>query len=189
MGYAVELNLDPGSAARVQTLWDELAGAGITSEMPDLGAYPHVSLAVFDEIEPARIRPVLESFAGSHRPIQVRLASVGTFPSEEGVVYLAPVVTPELLALHADFHERLRESGLVGWEYYLPGRWVPHCTVGIFLPPEKVPETVSRVRAADVFGPADLVEVTLIEFKPVRTLLSFPLSERVTGVSTGDGHE
>jgi 2'-5' RNA ligase len=175
MGFAVEANLDPGAAARVRALWDDLARRGITSEMPEMGADPHVSLAVFDEVDPKALGPVLDSFARGREPLELRLASVGSFPTAEGVVYLAPVVTPALLEWHADLDRRLERLGARAWDYYRPGSWVPHCTVALSLDPDGVAEAVRVTRESGVFGPAALDEIALVEFRPVRRLFARPV--------------
>jgi hypothetical protein len=41
------------------------------------------------------------------------------------------VVTPALLDLHAAYHAMDEELGATCRVYYLPGRWVPHCTLSM----------------------------------------------------------
>lgn len=96
MGYAVELNLSQDSAARVVEVWEGLARASISSRMLDLGAQPHVSLAVCEELDPTQLREELRRFAETTRPLSLKLSSAGAFPTAEGVMFLAPVVTQEL---------------------------------------------------------------------------------------------
>ena len=128
MGYAIELNLSPASSARVVGLWEDLARASISSSMLDLGAQPHISLTVVDELDPALLRADLSRFAERTPLLSVDLASAGTFPTAEGVLFLAPVVTPELLEIHRGFHRLLSDRGVESVAYYRPGNWVPHCT-------------------------------------------------------------
>jgi 2'-5' RNA ligase len=54
---------------------------------------------------------------------------LGTFPGDEGVLFLATTVTADLLAFHAQVHAALANQPIQHWPYYLPGNWVPHCTL------------------------------------------------------------
>jgi len=46
-----------------------------------------------------------------------------------GAVFLGVPVTTELLAFHADIHAALAGQPVDHWPHYLPGTWVPHCTL------------------------------------------------------------
>jgi 2'-5' RNA ligase len=176
MGYAMELNLSQDSAARVVELWERLAKESISSTMLDVRAQPHISLAVFEELDPAVLRAGLRRFAEVTRPLQVVLSSVGVFPTGEGVVFLAPVVTQELLVVHHRFHNLLRDRGIGSAEYYRPGNWVPHCTVAMGVAADKIGPALELCLQSEAFGAVELDEVSLIEFRPVREIYAFPLA-------------
>ncbi|MEZ4662841.1 MAG: 2'-5' RNA ligase family protein [Caldilineaceae bacterium] len=175
MGYAVELYADAQMETVVRGLWQTLADRGVTSLMPDLGARPHISLTVFDELHPPDLHDALQKFAAETAPIPLQFSTVGVFPSTEGVVFLAPVVTPRLLEIHADFHARMAARGLPSNPYYQPENWGPHCTVAINLPPEQIPAAVTICKDAPIFHAFSLMGLELIEFRPVKTIYEFPL--------------
>lgn len=178
MGYAIELNLSQKSAVQVVRLWEDLARASISSAMLDLAARPHISLAVIDELDPELIRDDLSCFAEVTPPLWVDLASAGTFPTAEGVVFLAPVVNPELLGVHRRFHRLLSDRGVECEEYYWPGNWVPHCTVAIDLPADKIGAAIETCVQSEAFGAVELDELSLISFRPVREIYTYPLAGR-----------
>jgi 2'-5' RNA ligase len=178
MGYAIELNLSQKSAARVVKLWEDLARASISSTMLDLGAQPHISLAVVDELDPEVLRDDLSRFAEVTPPLWVDLASAGTFPTAEGVVFLAPVVTPELLGVHRRLHRLLSDGGVECAEYYWPGNWVPHCTVAIDVAADQIGAAIEMCVRSDAFGAVELDELSLIDFRPVREIYTYPLEGR-----------
>jgi 2'-5' RNA ligase len=178
MGYAVTLNLSRDSAARVVQVWESLAREAINSVMLDVGAQPHISLAVLTDLNPEVLRVDLSRFAEGTPPLAVDLAFAGTFPTAEGVVFLAPVVTQELLGVHRRFHRVLRERGVDPVEYYWPGKWVPHCTVAIDVAPDKMGAALEMCVHSEAFGEVELDEVSLIEFRPVREIYAFPLAGR-----------
>lgn len=178
MGYAIELNLSEDSAARVVRLWERLARAGINSAMLDLGAQPHISLAVLAHLDPEVLRVDLRQFAEATPPLQVVLNSAGAFPTAEGVVFLAPAVTRELLAVHGRLHSLLKDREVECVAYYRPGKWVPHCTVAMGVAPDKLGAALALCLRSEAFGPVEIDEVSLIEFPPVRELYAYPLGGR-----------
>lgn len=178
MGHAVQLLLGATSRERVLALWQLLADEGVSSLLPDLGSVPHISLAVFDDLEVERILPVLADFARETSSVPITFAAAAAFPGDEGVVYLAPVVTGELLDAHEDFHARLAATDLECHPCYRPGSWVPHCTVGQDLPAGAIATALDHARRANVFGPAELDALTLVAFRPVVTLKTIALAKR-----------
>ena len=53
-------------------------------------------------------------------------------------LFLAPVVTAPLLAVHVRLNDVLQERGIVQWPHYLPGSWVPHCTLAMNVTPAEL---------------------------------------------------
>lgn len=176
MGFAVEVYFDQQTERRIRRLWQELADRNVCSVLPAIGSRPHLSLAVYDHVDPEEVRPALAELAALQAPLQVDLTSVGTFPGAECVVFVAPDATPELLDLHRRVCARLAEFGLRTHEYYRPGRWVPHCTIAMELEPAQVPRALEICRASDVCGPSSIVEIGLVQFRPVCEICTFPLS-------------
>jgi 2'-5' RNA ligase len=167
VGFAVELNFDPVTTAKIRDLWIQLADADISSFMLDVHAEPHISLAVFDDIDLVSAGEMVADFASWCPPISIKLGAVGSFPTAEGVVYLAPIVTAQLLEVHGHFHTRLTECGLLQRAYYKPDNWIPHCTVAAELKPHEVGPAVDLCRAANLFDAGTLNSVAVIEFRPV----------------------
>ena len=174
MAFAVILYLDPVTDAEVRSLWQLLSERQISTVMTDMGIRPHISLAGLEHVEAESLCQALDVFAHSTRPVSVRFGGVGTFPTEQGVVYLAPVVTFELLQLHARFNYLVTELGLVSHEYYVPGNWVPHCTLAIDLTPDEVAAVVAIGCRSNVFHTAALTHIGLVEYMPIREICTFP---------------
>ena len=176
MGYAVELYFDPVSDRAVRRIWSEIAdGVGI-STVSASGGRPHVSLAVYsDGLDHHSLSRELSAFSRSLIPFGFDLGSVGTFPTNEGVVFLAPVVTSELLDLHERFHTAFAKYGDWSSTYYLPGNWVPHCTVATDLTDAVIGQAVQHCR--EYFRPmrGRFQEIGLVEFRPIRELTTFKL--------------
>ena len=180
MGFAVELSFDAEADTAVRRLWERLEEHGISDVMPSLGACPHISLAVFDSVDTGALRGELKRFAAAEACIDTRFSAVGTFPTDECVVYLAPVVTRELLEMHARLHARLDALGMDSVENYRPGNWIPHCTVALDLLHGSVSRAIESCFHGHFFIPVRLQAVQLIEFRPVTTLCSYSLKDAGT---------
>ena len=170
MGYAVELLLEDTATKTIRDLF-----VATNSLMSRIGASPHISLAVFDTVDPSGLISVVRSFASNTQAFNVRLSSVGIFPGEENVVFLAPVVTSELLKLHQSFHEQLKAAGLSSDPSYFPGSWVPHCTITMEERLPRMLDTVRSIHGEKVLGEYRVSSIHVVEFRPVASLASFDL--------------
>ena len=70
----------------------------------------------------------LRSVLAQHRPA-LHLTVLGALPGSQGVPFPGVAVTESLLTLHARTHQALAGQPVTHWPYYLPGHWVPHCTL------------------------------------------------------------
>lgn len=175
MAFAIELFFDRDGENRIQALWQKLAESRVSSFLLDLWARPHLSLAVFDEADPGRLKPAIQEFAAAHAPLELQFCSVGAFPGDPAVVFIQPVITRELLDMHERFHAILPGCGVESHLLYSPGKWMPHCSVAQDLARGSIGRAVELVHAAFPLGTARCVELGLIEYRPVRELFRFRL--------------
>ena len=156
--FAVELSLDPEADAAVRRLWERLDDAGV----PSLGGggagpyRPHVSLAVFEEGDPARLWAELSDPVGSGVGLPLEFAGPGSFPTADGVVFLQVVPTGHLLAFHAQVIAAYSATPSRLRPYYDVGRFVPHCTLATGL------DEGARAVAAEVLADATLPTVARV---------------------------
>jgi 2'-5' RNA ligase len=132
--YSIELRFDDALTEAI-ALWSEAIAE--RAELAHGVAEPHLSLAVYDDregVDPDKLVGALDRLAPRYPPTPVTFASAGVFPTEERVLFLAPVVTPQLLTLHHAYHSLTAALRPLCRSHYLPGRWVPHCTLAMFLP-------------------------------------------------------
>jgi 2'-5' RNA ligase len=172
VAYAVELALDDRAGHVVRGLWRELSTIGVTW-MDTSGAEPHVSLAIWDTIDRAPFAAELARFAAETAPIAVTFDAVGSFPGS--AIYLRPVANPTLADVQRRLHERFRTLGSGAWPYYVPGAWVPHCTVAMEFPPERMHQALDIVQRAPLPLVGRLESAAIIEFRPVREVARYPL--------------
>jgi 2'-5' RNA ligase len=176
MSFAVELYFDPSAEAAVRELWKSVADAGVSTALLDGIQRPHITLGVCDELV-ASFKNDLARYARGLKQIEVTLSHVGCFTGAEGVVFLAPTVTRQLLELHAHFHRFFDEHASKKWPYYLPGAWVPHCTLAFRLTPAQIVQAVQIASHAKLPLTCQIHEIGLLSGigEPEKQLVSFPI--------------
>lgn len=166
MAFAVELDFDPKTEGVIRAAWQRLAELGVSTGMADAQVRPHVTLSMAEEIDEDDFLTWLRGFAVQVRPFKVLFQAIGIFPTAEGVVYFTPTVTQSLLDVHASFHRTLPESWRNPRSYYLPGRWVPHCTAALFLKPVEIPAAITACMQTALPIEGQFEWITLIETHP-----------------------
>jgi 2'-5' RNA ligase len=179
MPFALELALDPASAAVVRAAWRVLAAAGFPL-MAELGANPHVSLAIWDEIDVAAMSAAVAEVGRQTAGLQIVFDRVDVFPTT-GVVFLAPARDAALHDVQARWHQRLGVHGRYPWPHYAPGVWVPHCTLAQDLGSG---DDLASARSVAARTPLPIVgrleRAELVRFRPVHCLSAAPLAAGAT---------
>ena len=176
MPYAVELFLDEASAGLVDRAWQELERSGVSSYLAQSASRPHITLAIYDSVDMAAIQEKLEALARQLSPFAVDLHGLGVFSGDADAVFLAATVTQRLLAMHSLCHKCLADACGPADLYYLPGNWVPHCTIAVDVSPSLTPKVVEICQRMDLPRKATIEHIGIVEFRPVRHLFCFPLN-------------
>jgi len=176
MPFGISLTFDAQTDQLVRSVWQRLASQKISSSMIDTGYPPHVTLAVWDSPDATFMAPGIEKIVAQAPPVRAVIESAGLFLHDGGAVYLAPTVTSELLELHRAVCGVLAEQNANVREYYKPGWWIPHCTLAIGLPPERLPDAISVSREIALPGSSSFAELGIGRFPPGERLYTFPLA-------------
>lgn len=130
MVQALEFFFDDTADRAVRALWDRLDRAGVPSMggRSHGGHRPHVSFASAASIPPATRNALRTDLRRLSIP-RLWLSTLGVFATTENVLVLSAVVDTELLAVHSAVHDVLAGRVRHPSAYYLPGSWVPHCTL------------------------------------------------------------
>ena len=140
-----------------------------------------MSLAVYDDedqVDAAVASDLVAALAARGARSETAFASLGVFPTKENVLFLAPVVTPTLLDLHAAFHAMAQRLRATCRPYYLSGRWVPHCTLSMQGPIAGVHDGLGHL--ARNWRPlrGTLRSVVLIRVPPLATIVEHALDRQ-----------
>jgi 2'-5' RNA ligase len=175
MSFAVQFYFDPQTEAAILLAREKLLRRGIHPIPDEMPGRPHLTLGIWNGKSPHGLVPRLETLAAGLPASDVLFSSAGVFPTREGVIFLAPVVTQQLLEVHAQVHREVVSPGLEADRSYLPGNWVPHVTLAIFLPDWEMHAAVDIAREAPMPLTGRVTALGIIEFPPVKEIATFPL--------------
>ncbi|ARJ21797.1 hypothetical protein B7492_11335 [Bacillus mycoides] len=125
--YAIIATFDRVFTYKIRELQSELTNIIGTNQLA--GVEPHITLADYNELDVNLYTEKLKEFVAFQENIAaVTFPSVGTFPTNR-TIFLAPTITDELLRLHHSYHDYFKVFHDNLQSYYVPGKWVPHCTI------------------------------------------------------------
>lgn len=175
---AVCVFFDAETEAIIRELWTQIASAGISSEMPDVGWRPHITLAGCDQLDILHYESALQDFSRQSSVLPITFSSVGCFVAPKSTLFLAPTITQDLLDLHRRHQSIVANHALRMSHYYLPDQWVPHCTLALNLTTEALMHSIEvcqqQIRLPIV---GTLVEIGVVQVKrpKVNPLYTFPI--------------
>lgn len=174
MAQALEFLFDPDADAAVRSLWARLERAGVPSLATRThGRHrPHVTFALAGAIPPAT-RDALRADLRQLSIPRLWLSTLAAFATIENVLMLAAVVDTELLAVHSAVHDILAGRVKQPSAYYLPGSWVPHCTLAQGIEPAQTAAGFAVVHPVEPIHAA----VTEISVVDTRTGAAEPIVE------------
>ena len=175
MGFAVELYFDSETEKSVRNLRHSLLEEGVSSMLDALDERPHISLAVFSNVDVCGLIAHTKTYAEKIEPFNFQLSAIGTFPTDENVLFLSPAPTKQLLTCHQNFHNQLAIYGLVSSPYYTPANWIPHCTVEMNIPDEQMSKAINICKKAFKPMRGQFQEIGIIEFRPVKHLATWSI--------------
>lgn len=172
MAFSIELHFDEKSNFIIKNMWKKLRERGISDYMDQYGGFPHIALAVFNNIDILEIERIIEKIIKNESMFIIKMSSFGIFPSNESVLFLSPTASKTLINLHGKLHESLKDID-EKWDYYLPDFWIPHCTLEMNIPKSKIHYALDVI--IEKYEPFDvkIESIKLVEFNPVKLVKSF----------------
>ncbi len=175
MPYAIVLYFDQPTENQVRGIWEGLAEAGISREILNSGIHPHITLAIYDDLQCQPCEKALNKFATRTGRLKIQVSHLGFFSRPEFVLFLAPTVTAQLLEFHAKVHKSLAQEAGKSWEIYQPGNWVPHCTLVMNLDAPKLNQAISHCKKISLPLQLHATRIGAVEFVPVADLFQYDL--------------
>ncbi|PEZ02165.1 hypothetical protein CN326_20595 [Bacillus sp. AFS018417] len=125
--YAVIVTFDELFATYIKKKWDELSD--LSSYINNIeGMEPHITLADYKQLDIEIFKQELHQFSKRTNTIESEFSHIGSFPVN-GTVFYAPTITENLKQFHTNYHKYFSFFQDNTDSYYVPDKWVPHCTV------------------------------------------------------------
>ncbi|KAJ8774931.1 hypothetical protein K2173_019935 [Erythroxylum novogranatense] len=180
-GYAIELYFDPALENQVLKAWNVLARRQISTQLIEIESRPHITLYSSAYVEPTKLESVLRTFASKQEPLALSFSTVGSPPSDNNVLFLAPTPSHSLLQFHSQLCDALKKEGIEISEDYRPDSWIPCCAVAQEVPKVRIGEAFCLLRDLKLPVNGYAIDIGLVEFSPVRELFSYVLGNSVEG--------
>jgi 2'-5' RNA ligase len=153
MLYAINLRADNDSAEAIRALWRRTEEIEETPSMAPLNYPPHITLALYDDIEEDVLRGAMQDTFAKQPALTVTFDCIRLFDRPSPVLWAAPKDISALLPLHGRLHSLIDPA--LCRPYYRPGAWVPHCTVAMQVRADRRPQALAL--AAEPIEPFDVV--------------------------------
>lgn len=178
-GYAIELYFDPALENQVLKAWNVLARRQISTQLIEIESRPHITLFSSSFIEPAKLENIIKAFAAKQEPLALSFSSIGSFPIDNNVLFLAPTPSVSLLQFQSQLCEAMKKEGVEIGEEYRTDSWMPFCAVAQDVPKTRMAEAFCVLRDLKLPVAGYAMDIGLVEFSPVRELFSFVLGNTV----------
>jgi len=175
MPFAVVLYFDGKEEQAFLDIWKALAKEKLSANLFEAGIRPHITLAIYDELECQPCENELAKIASRTNPISFQISHLGVFTQPEPVVFAAPTLTEEFLDVHRSIHLGLVNKSKNPWERYLPDQWVPHCTLALGFSLDELEKILEKCLVLKF--PLEIIanQVGVVEFQPMKDLFKYDL--------------
>lgn len=177
MKCAIQLVFDDEDQVLINRLRTILAKNGVHDEAVPIN---HISLAdieINDNQLPV-IKSILEQFSKTNKTLPLVLTFAGTFMTKENVIFLAPIITSELIRYNDELVNILLKNNIRCGKYYIKDNWQPHCTISIRVSDEEL-FAGFRVLKENNFLPMKVngvaIDLLCYDPKPYNELMRFEL--------------
>lgn len=175
MPFAVELYFDDRTEALIKAIWEKMAEKGVSDRQSKRKARPHVALAVFEDGDTGELTYLMRALAREQTPVEARFEMLGTYCSADGVLFLAPVVSPRFFLLHSNTIRLISPLVQGLKETCRPQRFVPHCTIAHGLDKETLSKAVALFsnKALPIVGQFNRIGLFDLQTSEDRCIYSF----------------
>ncbi len=154
---------DEKTEQQVKDIWSDLSEHSISfyaEEVKD--GRPHITLGSYESLDKKKFIDEVDTYYNEKDGFEITFNTIGSF-LDYGAIFLTPTVTQELLTFHSDHYQNLGEFNEKANSLYLPGKWIPHCTLANDLSHEDLAKVYHHCieRNDTIYGRIE--EVALIE--------------------------
>jgi 2'-5' RNA ligase len=161
--YGVVMHFDRETERFVEDLWAGLSTEEISTYAEEVeDRRPHITIADYQDVSIETLTSSMTTFFNRMPPVELDLSVLGAFMGS-GTLFMTPTPAKDLIDLHYRFHEYFRKFNHDPQSFYLPNRWIPHCTIANRLSHEKLVEAFDYCLQRKRDAIAKVTEVALIQ--------------------------
>lgn len=163
--YAFVAYFDNKTETLMKNIWKDLSVKNITQYgVENKGKRPHITIADYDSLAKDVLIEMLDSYYEDKYKVDICLNIIGTF-IKTGTLFIAPALSTELWSFHKEHHDYFNEFDKDKSSLYLPGSWIPHCTIASRLNEETMLEAFKYCKKNIDKLYCQISEVALIEIE------------------------
>jgi 2'-5' RNA ligase len=172
MAYAIELFLDQETCKHIRRVWERLHDLGIGGPLYDSGAFPHITLSIFDELDLESSKRNIELLAERFPSFELSFTEIATFTEARNVVFLKADESSTLTSMKEYLSRALATTAAEEWYYSRDERWVPHVTLAIDVPAEQIQAAVEIASHIPLPLIGSALKVGVVQLEPLKHLAS-----------------
>ena len=168
MGFSLNIKISHASAPAVTALWNAIGAFEEISSMRALGYPPHFTFAIYDtdDIGEDLRRAAIERAVAGEREARLTFNRIRTFGGPSLVLWAAPEPQDALMRMHEAIHAVIDPA--LCRPYYRPQVWVPHCTLGMAVRPDRRDDALAFAERFPGGVAAAFDVVDCVTFPPLR---------------------
>ena len=132
MPYAISLKCSNDTATPILDLWRQASVFETTPSMQGLNYPPHLTLAVYEDISPARLHDAVRKVFHGSPAVSVEFSGIRHFSNDLLVLWTYPIDDGALRQIHQALHSEI--DPMLCHHHYRPDHWRPHCTIAMNIP-------------------------------------------------------
>ena len=178
MAYAVVFYFNKNSEIPIYKIWNQLEEINLSPNKYKGGIRPHMTLAIFDSMGCDDCELELKHFVDESKMFSVQANHLGVFPNQNSVIFIAPSPSMELLTFQERIHQILKDKAVGPWEMYLPGKWIPHCTLAQQIEKKDMSAALSTCIQIKLPMELNISQIGVVEFEPIKPLFEIDFSQQ-----------
>lgn len=128
--------------------------------------YFHITLAGFECDDENYLIEKIKDFANTHNQIKIRFSHLGTFLTEDNVVFMSPFHSNKLFKYHKDLKRAIcSKKDIILCPYYKGKIWNPHCSIAYKIPHEIYIDIINNLSSVIEFPfEANITQIDIYEY-------------------------
>ena len=177
MAYAVVFYFEKHSEFPIKEIWKKMESIGLSPNKYKGKIRPHMTLAIYESINCSECENEIKRIGKESNMLTVQANHFGIFPHQPAVIFISPAPNTELLEFQRKIHKILEGKVDGTWDKYLPGKWVPHCTLAQGVNNKDLPAALNMCLQMKLPLELRITQIGIVEFEPTTPLFEINLSK------------